>query len=75
MHTLQALLLVGGCDKVAGQPGAFVAAAVPPAWAQSVLHSTAMLSLHNRVGEVAHELLRVVTVAEAVHKPFLSKLF
>lgn len=75
LHNLQVLLLHGRCEGMTGAPGEFVPASAPPPWAQALLRTPVMLSLHAKVGEVAHDLLRITTVAEAAHAPFLSKLF
>lgn len=77
MSTVQAMLTFGRCEGFACAPGDFAAAPAdkPPRWAQAVLEGPPRLCTHARVGEVAHELARVAAAAEAVHAPFLEKLF
>jgi hypothetical protein len=75
LRNVQALLVYGRCEGFECMPGECAALERPPQWAQALLLEPARLSLHGKVGRVAHQLARVAAVTEAVHEPFLSRLF
>lgn len=75
LHVVQALLVFGRCDGFEGLPGAYVAQAAPPKWAQALLVDPVVTVVHRMFGEVAHELARVCAVCEASYGDFVEQLF